>query len=213
MHTTRRLIVATLAAALATMLATTLTACAGKGPPPTLYDFGPLPPLQSSAATAAPAPALSALVISDAIGPAWLDSERMQYRLLYADAQQARPYAQNRWNAPPLQLLTQRLRSRLAQAGIKVLSPTDSAAGVPLLRLEADEFSQNFTGTDASAGQITLRVSLLRGHRLADQRTFQRSTPSDSADAAGGARALAASTDALAGDVLTWLASLPPPKE
>lgn len=208
MHPTRRLIFATLAAALALSLA----ACAGKGPPPTLYDFGPLPPLSPSAAPAG-VPALRALVVSDAIGPGWLDSERMQYRLLYADAQQARPYAQNRWNAPPLQLLTQRLRSRLAQAGVQVLSPTDSAAGVPLLRLEVDEFSQNFTGTTTSAGQVTLRVSLLRGHRLADQKTFQRSTPSDSADAAGGARALAASTDALAGDVLAWLAALPPQKE
>jgi len=191
-----------------TTLTLALSACAGKGAPPALYDFGPLPsmaPAQPAAATAV----LPALVVSDAIGPNWLDSERMQYRLLYADAQQARPYAQNRWNAPPLQLLTQRLRARLAQAGIQVLSPTDAAAGVPILRLEVDEFSQNFTGAATSNGQITLRVSLLRSHRLAGQKTFQRSTPADSADAAGGARALAASSDALAGDVLGWLAAQP----
>ena len=68
--------------------------------------------------TAAPLPVL---VIADVNGPSWLDSQRMYYRLLYADAQQSRPYAYNRWNTPPLQLLSQRLKTRIAQGGVKVL--------------------------------------------------------------------------------------------
>ena len=71
------------------------------------------------------APPLPVLVIADANGPSWLDSQRMYYRLLYADAQQSRPYAYNRWNTPPLQLLSQRLKTRIAQGGVKVLATTE----------------------------------------------------------------------------------------
>jgi cholesterol transport system auxiliary component len=137
----------------------------------------------------------------------------MHYRLLYADARQSRPYAHNRWNSPPLQLLSARLKSRIAQSGVKVLSSTDAAAGVGLLRVEVDDFSQNFDSQSASSGLLTLRASLFRGHRLVDQRTFTRASAAASADAPGGARALAAAADAVAADIIAWLATLPPPKE
>ncbi|HEV7814314.1 MAG TPA: ABC-type transport auxiliary lipoprotein family protein [Janthinobacterium sp.] len=192
--------------------------CASKGAPPALYDFGPLNMDASSAtaastAAAAPSTSPASLVVADANGPAWLDNERMYYRLLYADAQQSRPYAQNRWASAPLQLLTQRLKSRIAQAGVKVLSASDAAAGVDLLRIEVDDFSQNFDSVAQSSGQVTLRASLLRGHRLVDQKTFSRNARAGSADAPGGARALAAATDAVAGDILAWLGSLPAARE
>ena len=189
--------------------ATTLAAlggCATKSAVSTVYDFGPLP----AAAPAAGSPAsLPALVVADVNGPASLDSNRMFYRLLYADAQQSRPYAQNSWSVTPLQLLSQRLRARLAQAGVKVLATTDAAVGVPLLRLEADDFSHNFDSQTRSSGQVSLRASLFRNHKLVDQKTFSRNTEAHSADAAGGARALAASSDAIAADILAWLATLP----
>lgn len=187
-----------------------LGGCAGAPPVTTLYDFGPPP--AAAPAPAAPAP-LPALVVADATGPAWLDSQRMHYRLLYADAQQSRPYAHNRWNSPPLQLLSARLKSRIAQSGVKVLSTSDAAAGVGLLRVEVDDFSQNFDSQSASSGLLTLRASLFRGHRLVDQRSFTRTSAAASADAPGGARALAAAADAVAADILAWLATLPPPKE
>ena len=186
-----------------------LGGCASRGPVPTFYDFGPAAPL--AAATAAPA--VPVLVIADANGPSWLDSQRMYYRLLYADAQQSRPYAYNRWNTPPLQLLSQRLKTRVAQSGVKVLSTTDAAAGIPLLRLDVDDFSQNFDTQTQSSGHVSLRASLFRGHRLIDQKTFSRSGPATSADAQGGAQALAAASDAIAADLLTWLGTLTIPKE
>ncbi|SFV15546.1 ABC-type transport auxiliary lipoprotein family protein [Pseudoduganella namucuonensis] len=198
-----------------------LGGCATKAPVSATYDFGPLPAPQAAATPATPAtPAaalaaapIPALVIADVNGPASLDSNRMYYRLLYADAQQARPYAHNSWSATPLQLLSQRLRARVAQAGVKVLVTTDAAIGMPLLRLEADDFSQNFDSQASSNGQVSLRASLFRNHKLVDQRTFTRSTPAPSADAAGGARALAASSDAIAADILAWLAALPPQQQ
>ena len=187
-----------------------LGGCASRGPVPTFYDFGPTAPL---AAAQPAAPALPVLVIADASGPAWLDSQRMYYRLLYADAQQSRPYAYNRWNTPPLQLLSQRLKTRVAQSGVKVLSTTDAAAGMPLLRIDVDDFSQNFDTQTQSSGHVSLRASLFRGHRLIDQKTFSRSGPAGSADAQGGAQALAAASDAIAADLLAWLGTLNLPKE
>jgi len=190
-----------------------LAGCASGGQPQTLYDFGPLPASSASASASAPAAArapFGALVMADATGPAWLDSQRMYYRLLYADAQQSRPYAYNRWNSTPLQLLTQRLKSRLAQGGIKVLATTDAAAGEALLRIDVDDFSHNFDSATSSSGQVTLRASVFRNHRLLDQRTFSHNTPAGSADALGGARALAAASDAIAAELQAWLQTLPP---
>jgi cholesterol transport system auxiliary component len=183
-----------------------LAGCASnKAQESTTYDFGPAAP--NSQQAAAPA-AMPALVVMDATGPAALENERMYYRLNYADALQARTYANSRWASNPLQMLTQRVKARLAQSGMKVLSATDASTGVPLLRIEVDDFVHGFTGVSQSEGQITLRASLFSDHRLLDQRSFTRITPAPSADAPGGARALATSTDAVAADILAWLATV-----
>ncbi|MGW8395061.1 ABC-type transport auxiliary lipoprotein family protein [Pseudoduganella sp. HUAS MS19] len=197
--------------------AAALAGCASKGPQPTSYDFGPMgPPLAPAAAgmhgtngAGSPARGITALVVSDVNGPASLDTQRMFYRLMYADARQSRPYAYNNWSVTPLQLLSQRLKARIAQSGVKVVSTSDAAGGLPLLRLEADEFSQNFDSATQSSASITLRASIFRDHRLVDQRTFSRTARAPSADAAGGASALAESTDGIAADILTWLATMP----
>ena len=107
-----------------------LAGCASnKAQDNTTFDFGPA----SAAAQQAAAPAaLPALVVMDATGPEALENERMYYRLVYADALQARTYANSRWASNPLQMLTQRVKTRLAQSGMKVLSSTDASTGVPL---------------------------------------------------------------------------------
>jgi cholesterol transport system auxiliary component len=169
----------------------------------TQFDFGPL---GAPTAPVAQAP-LSAVVVMDATGSPTFENERMVYRLNYNDPLQARTYANSRWSANPLLLVTQRLKSRLAQAGVKVLSATDSATDVPSLRIEIDDFSHAFSSTTASEGLLILRASLFDGHALSGQKTFTRATPAPSADAAGGARALAGSTDAVAADIIAWLAS------
>jgi cholesterol transport system auxiliary component len=207
--------------------AAALAGCASKGPQPTSYDFGPMgAPLPAASlapaagtngsngtsgtnGASAPAAGITALVVSDVSGPASLDTQRMYYRLMYADARQSRPYAYNNWSVTPLQLLSQRLKARIAQSGVKVVSTTDAAGGLPLLRLEADEFSQNFDTATQSSASITLRASVFRNHKLVDQRTFSRTARAPSADAAGGASALAESTDGIAADILAWLATLP----
>ena len=181
-----------------------LAGCASqKGEPATQFDFGP-----ATATQAAQTSPLGAIVVTDVTGSSALDNERMFYRLSYADALQARSYANSRWSASPLQLLTQRLRTRIGQAGAKVLSETDASNGIPILRVDVDEFVHNFTGVAQSEGQVALRASVFQGHVLVDQRSFARTTPAGTPDAAGGARALAASTDAIAADIVTWLGTL-----
>jgi cholesterol transport system auxiliary component len=185
-----------------------LAGCASSKGPATnaIYDFGP-------AAAASPAPAgranLTAVVITDVTGNAAYDSERMFYRLNYADPLQARSYANSRWNATPLQLLTQRFKTRVAQSGVKVLSTTDASTGVPLLRIDLDDFTHSFDSTASSYGEVAVRVSLFDKHTLVDQRTFRHKVGAQSADAAGGARALAQAADAVASEMIVWLASDP----
>jgi cholesterol transport system auxiliary component len=186
-----------------------LAGCAAsKGQSNSVYDFGA--PSDPVAAKAVPLPAL---VVTDVTGSAALDNERMFYRLNYADPLQARAYANSRWGSSPLQLLTQRFKSRIAQSGVKVLSETDASNGIPLLRVEVDDFTHTFDTPAQSHGEVLLRASLFHGHTLVDQKTFSRKTTSASADAAGGTRALAASTDAVAADIIAWLSTLPLRKE
>jgi len=182
-----------------------LAGCAStRGPAASLYDFGGLPDPAPQATLKLPP-----VIVPDVTGPAWLDTQTMVYRLNDSDPLQARPYANSRWSSTPLQLLTQRVKARLAQAGVRVLSTTDAGAGVLLLRIEADDFSHAFDRNMRNAGTVVLRASLFDGHRFLDQKTFVRSTPSASADAGGGVRALTTSTDAVAADIIAWLSALP----
>jgi cholesterol transport system auxiliary component len=170
----------------------------------TLFDFGPATP---RAGVNADAP-LPALVIAEATGSTAFESERMFYRLNYADSLQPRTYANSRWSTNPLDLITRRLKSRLAQAGTKVLPATDASTGVPILRVEVDDFIHAFASSSQSEGVVVVRASLFQSHALVGQQTFSRASPSPSADASGGARALAASTDAVAAEIAAWLAGL-----
>lgn len=184
-----------------------LAGCASQDRPQnTVYDFG-APSLRPFTPATPPASPL-AIVVMDVTGPSGLDTERMFYRLNYADAQQARTYASSRWSATPVNLVTTRIKSRLSQAHMKVLSATDAANGVPILRIEIDDFVHAFQSAGQSEGRIMLRASVFTEHRLVDQRSFERGTPASSHDAAGGAAALAASTDGLADDIGAWLATL-----
>jgi cholesterol transport system auxiliary component len=196
---------------IAALAAALLAGCAGGkgGQQNTLFDFGS--PIAANQAADPPAP-LAALVVTDVTGPAALDSERIYYRLSYADDIQARTYANSRWSANPLHMVTQRFKTRIAQSGVKVLSVTDAANGVPILRVEVDDFVHAFASASQSSGQLLLRASLFQGHDLVDQKTFSRVTPASSQDAAGGARALAASTDGVAADIVAWLRTVNLPK-
>jgi cholesterol transport system auxiliary component len=192
--------------AFAVACAALLAGCASnKGAPNTIYDFGAP---SARATTPAQPSTLPAIVVMDATGPAALDNERMFYRLNYADPMQARSYAGSRWSGTPLGLVTARIKTRLSQSGMQVLSATDAANRVPILRIEIDDFVHAFASTSQSEGQIMLRASVFTDHRLVGQRSFARSTPARSQDAAGGVAALASGTDQVAAEINTWLSTL-----
>lgn len=181
-----------------------LAGCASKpGSALSVFDLGVPAPL-AQPVSGAP----RALIVIDATGPAPLDGERMLYRLEYADALQSLTYANSRWSSTPLDLVTRRIKTRLAQAGIKVLSATDASTGVPIVRLDVDDFAHTFSSASQSHGRLLLRASVFNEHRLIDQRSFAHATPAPTPDAAGGARALAAGTDQVAAELLAWLSTL-----
>lgn len=188
----------------ALLLTAMLAACAlPRSEAPVLFDLGPLP------AAAAPAPALPPIAVAEVTVPSWLDRPQMYYRLNYANDQQPLAYARSRWSMAPAQLLAQRVKARITQAGGVALSAADGPAGVPVLRIEADDFSQSFSAPGASVGQVALRAAVYKGRALLAQQSFTRQAPAPTADAAGGARALAAASDAAITDMMAWLASLP----
>jgi cholesterol transport system auxiliary component len=184
---------------------TLLSGCAAVRTEPraTTFDFGSLPPSSAQARN------LPAVAVADAGIPSSMQSPQMIYRLAYANDQQPRPYAQNRWSMPPGQLFIQRLKATLARAGGVVVPATDGAADIAMLRIDIDDMGQVFESAERSSGQIALRASVFQGRNLVAQKSFVRQAPAPSADAAGGARALADASDAAIADIMAWLTGLP----
>ncbi len=179
---------------------------------PARYDFGlaPLAAAHTQRATRAP------LALADVETTALPDgSTSMFYRLGYANGQELRSYQLARWSQPPVQLMQQRLRSQLG-AQRAVLASSESVAqprvqgAVPtLLRVDIEEFSQVFDAPASSAGVVRLRATLVdqdgAADRLLGQKLFEVRSPAPTADAAGGAKALAAAADAAIAQIDAWL--------
>ena len=177
---------------------TLLSACAGPAPVSASFDLGQLPP-------ATPTRLQASWKINDISAPAALDSPQLLYRLSYAQAQQALPYAHSRWSMPPAQLLTQRLKSRMASAGALVAGGNDGLQTRATLRLELEEFVHDFSTPQQSVARLRWRASVSVGRQLLAQRSFVHEQPASSADAAGGTRALAAVSDSAIDALLQWL--------
>lgn len=195
-------IFATLVAASSMVL---LNGCVTKADTPLQYDFGSLPTTNAYIVPDANLPAIS---LADVHSPTWLNNTMMFYRLAYANEQQPRPYANNRWTMPPAQLFQQRLKSRFSQAGGTIVALSDAALDIPLLRIDLDDSSQTFDSPTHSTAQLTVRASLFNGRQLLGQKTFNHQIPTPTADAAGAARALATANDAAIDAIMSWLSSL-----
>lgn len=185
-----------------------LAACASDTKSSALFDLGPLR-AQVPVNAGTPLPALS---IADIKAPIWLDSQAMFYRLNYANDLQPHPYSASKWTMPPAQLFLLRLKSRLSQAGGVVVPASDGAVNLPVLRIEADDFSQGFDSAGKSSANIAMRASIFDGRILRTQKMFVKQVPTASADAQGGAAALAVASDAMIDEMTVWLATLPPKK-
>lgn len=173
-----------------------------------LFDLGPL----HGTSVAIASSRLPTISVADVVAPPALENPLMYYRLIYANAQQPQSYGNSRWTMAPPQLFGQRLKARLAQAGGVVLSASDGATNVPVLRTEVDEFIQVFDRPQQSVAHISIRASVFNGRSLVAQKTFTHAAPAPSADAAGGAMAMAMASDAVIAELVVWLSGLPVPK-
>lgn len=189
-----------LRATLAALFAFGVLAAGCAGTPAALsdirYDLGPADPPASSGT-------LPAVKVLDVAATESLDSDKLIYRLSYADAQQTASYANSHWTMAPSQLLTQRLRTALSSRGT-VLTGADSVRA-PVLKVELSEFEQVFDSRSQSHGAVTARATLTQAGKVLGQHTFIARAPASSSDAAGGAQALAAASDDLVAQIGAWL--------
>ncbi len=180
------------------------------------YDFGPGATAPRPTNRMAPLPPLA---LADIEAPNSLDGTAMYYRLGYQDALQLRPYAQARWSMPPTQLVTQQLRETLGQRRAVLIAGEGPAVNrlegkLPnVLRIELEEFSQLFDSPGTSVGLVRMRATLVdvttAGEKLLAQRSVVVQRPAPTADAPGGARALADATAAAVEEISQWLQQMP----
>ena len=185
-----------------------LSACAlgpEKRDAPAVFDLGPQR-AQSTQAAAKPVINATLLIPPVAASP-WLDNANIQYRLIYQDASRPDAYAQNRWAMSPALMLTERVRVRARFAGASrgVVTAQDGAKADYALRIELEDFSQQFESAQASKGAARLRASLIdqNTRALHGQRTFSAERPA-APNAPGAAQALAAASDAVIEELVAW---------
>lgn len=155
------------------------------------------------------AAALPTLALGEISAPQWMDSTRMLYRLNYENPFELRAYASSRWSMSPPRLFQQRLKARMSEAGAVILRASDGAPNVPQLLLEADDFSQLFASPSSSTARVVMRATVMLNRRVAAQKTFVGAAPAATADAYGGAQALANASDSIIKDLISWLLSVP----
>ena len=168
------------------------------------YDFGPAPAGKPAQGLQQP------LLVYDVNAPAWLDSPSIYYRLAYQDAARPLAYGNSRWVSSPVELITGRVRGRLAASGKGgIIRPADGTRASFALRVELDEFAQVFYAPGQSKAVVRLRASILGRSALIAQQSFSVERPAATPDAEGGVRALISASDEAVDQLVTWtLASI-----
>ncbi|MBV8123989.1 MAG: membrane integrity-associated transporter subunit PqiC [Burkholderiaceae bacterium] len=186
---------------------------------PAVYDFGPGDAPAAGQVAASPR---MPLILGEIETTALPEGTAMLYRLAYADGQQLRPYAQARWSVAPAELVRRTLHEQLSQRQ-PVLTPQDGAVlhdpgklQALVLRLELQDFSQVFDGPAQSHAWLRLQATLFSrggtsGEVLLAQRQFVAAQDAASADAQGGAKAMAQASRQLAQDLSSWIAPFAQP--
>jgi len=166
-----------------------LSACLGGQPRRSeiRFDFGP--------PASEPAGDVGVMTV-DLTTPSWLDSDAMQYRLLFADPTRRLDYAESRWVATPGELLRQTLEHRLAGSG----------DGRCRLAIDVAEFIQEFDTAQDSRFLLDIRATLSAGQDAVASRSFDEAVPAPTANAKGGVAAAALAVRQLGGDLAAWLA-------
>lgn len=179
-----------------------LAACAlgDSRPPAVQYDLGTV-----KMAYLENLPVNVPIVSTKVQAPEWLSGNLMVYRLDYINDQQIRFYTESSWNTSPPHLFGNRLEMSLAVAADNVVTGMDPSLPAPILRIYLEDFSQHFASPTDNVGRIVLRASLFHGRKLVAQKRFGKDVVSPTADAQGGARALAQNSDELILEIMNWL--------
>ena len=167
-----------------------------------VFDLGP------QRAQQAAKPAINAtLLIPPVAASAWLDNTNISYRLMYQSTSRPDAYAQNRWAMSPALMLTERVRARFANASRGVVTAQDGAKADYTLRIDLEDFSQQFDSAQSSKTTARLRASLIdqNSRALHAQRTFSAERAA-APNAAGAVQSLAEAGDALIEELVIWAA-------
>lgn len=156
-------------------------------------------------------PALSVRVERVAAS-AWLQDQRMCYRLLYNNPAAVAYYRDSRWSAPVPEMLSQFVQDSVAGSGVwrAVIGPRDTARAALDIRIRLLELCQNFRSPQHSTAVFDALVTVVRNDTgaVVAQHEFNQQRPAPTADAAGGVEAERAATAAFAKALVDWLASL-----
>jgi len=135
--------------------------------------------------------------------PDWMDDSLMVYRLDYVNSQQVRFYTESSWASSPSKLFRTRMDSYLMAIGNRSASILESES--ISLKIAFEDFSQHFTDEHTCIGRVALRASLYRGQELLAQQRFIAEESAESADAVGGAKAIAKASDAAIANIMNWV--------
>jgi cholesterol transport system auxiliary component len=186
------------------LLALLASACASERPLPVQYDLEGSPP------RAPRAPRFKAtLAVPPVHAPSWLSTTELIYRLDYEPPAPLRAYTLRRWTAPPSELLTLRLRERIAAMndGFTLNGLSADQDGYRL-EITLEDFMQSFPSSGQSRCVVTFSASLYQpGDRVIAQKTFRAERPGPSPDAIGAVQGLVAATDLDVDELLRWIGS------
>ncbi|MGH8110585.1 MAG: ABC-type transport auxiliary lipoprotein family protein [Rhodanobacteraceae bacterium] len=171
-------------------------------------------PAPAAAQTAGQAPQhRTTLRVARLVVPAWLEGNRLYYRLAYRGDDQIAAYADSDWVAPPAGMLERLIQNTLAGDGMWriVVGPDNSAQTDFGLHIRLDDFSQVFTNPGQSQGVLDATATLVDHHNEAAmaQKRFHIQVNAPSADAAGGVKALNDASRQFVARLQKWLGTVP----
>lgn len=140
--------------------------------------------------------------------PEWLSGNAMYYRLDYQNDDRLAAYAQSDWIAPPASLLEPILQRALAGGDWRaVVGPRNPANADVNLQLRLDDFSQAFAQPGDSNGVLDATATLIDNHSdsVIAQKHFHVEVTAATADAQGGAKALAEASRKFAARLQGWV--------
>jgi uncharacterized lipoprotein YmbA len=143
--------------ALLIVAAMMLAGCVTSHQAPKQHDFGDfITPRQRSNALSA------RLVVRDVTQPSWLRTQDIFYRLDYASPARPQRYAMSQWVATAGELVTRRLRDKVASANAGFTLQASNGSEGYLLQANLEEFTQAFTAPAESRCIVQLSASLWR---------------------------------------------------